>query len=303
MMNSPNEQTMETIQAMRRQEELAYTVPDYLSCLPAAAFTICNSTPVDASCRFAMSKWCDDISDHCNYNRETVAIAMNCLDRFMSTASGQEILFNRSLYQLAAMTALYSSVKIHEQEAIDPQLMSSLSNGIHSAQAVEAMESKMLTAIQWRVNPPTAMSFVRSMIDLLPSDCIDSCSKETILDVARVQIELIVNKYEFCTSDASSIALACVLNAIESLTDDGMVCANFETVARKIMSIEHAVVQDLRIAIYELINGSDCNVDFQTTNSATAEKLGSSCTAGATVATKDNSSFRSSPRSTATHIV
>jgi hypothetical protein len=228
---------------------------------------------------------------------------MNCLDRFMSTASGQEILFNRSLYQLAAMTALYSSVKIHEQEAIDPQLMSSLSNGIHSAQAVEAMESKMLTAIQWRVNPPTAMSFVRSMIDLLPSDCIDSCSKETILDVARVQIELIVNKYEFCTSDASSIALACVLNAIESLTDDGMVCANFETVARKIMSIEHAVVQDLRIAIYELINGSDCNVDFQTTNSATAEKLGSSCTAGATVATKDNSSFRSSPRSTATHIV
>merc|ERR1719512_691392 len=116
----------------------------------------------------------------------------------MSTRSGQEVLLDRNLYQLAAMTALYSSVKIHEEQAMDPSLVSTLSRGVHSPQAVEAMESKMLTAIKWRVNPPTAMSFVRSMIDLVPDNIMLSSEKETILDIARLQIETTVTEYDFC---------------------------------------------------------------------------------------------------------
>ena len=72
-----------------------------------------------------MAKWCCEIADFCKYKRETVAIAMNCLDRFMSTPVGHQILLDRNAYQLASMTALYSAVKIHEQEAMDPNLVSS----------------------------------------------------------------------------------------------------------------------------------------------------------------------------------
>lgn len=301
---SPSEQTLETIRAMRRQEELGYSVSDYLSCLPTAATAL--DTPIDASCRFAMAKWCNEIVDFCKYSRETVGIAMSCLDRFMCTASGQEILLNRNLYQLAAMTALYSSVKIHEQEAMDPKLVSELSQGIHSPQAVEAMEMKMLDAIQWRVNPPTAISFVRSMTDLLPDDIVQSCEKEIILAMAQQQIELIVNDYDFCTFDESSIALACMLNAIESATENGALFSNFEAAAGLIISgTDHVLVRDLRIAIYELIHGDDgcpggVPIHGETTSGAKEQQCGSP---GAVAAATDrNNSFRSSPRSVATSV-
>lgn len=296
-MSASGEQNVETIHAMRRQEELSYSVVDYLSCLPET--TTALDTPVDASCRCIMAKWCNEISDFCNYKRETVAIAMNCLDRFMSAPSGQEILLDRNLYQLAAMTALYSSVKIHEQEAMDPNLVSSLSRGVHSAQAVEAMESKMLTAIQWRVNPPTAMSFVRSMIDLVPDHLMQSCQKETVVDIAKLQIEMIVNEYDFCTVNASSVAFACALNAMESVLDDGMLYTNFETTMRRTMMVDDSSIQDIRIAIYELMNGSDDTDDIPMDSKIYSAKTASSC--AGPVATQDNS-IHSSPRTVATSV-
>ncbi len=249
------EQTLETIHVMRSQEESAYGVSDYLSTLPTVQSNSALETPVDASCRFVMAKWCNEIADFCNYKRETVAIAMNCLDRFMSTPSGHEILLDRNLYQLSAMTALYSSVKIHEQEAMDPNLVSSLSRGAHSPQAVEAMESRMLSAIQWRVNPPTALSFVRMMLDLVPEHMLGASERETIIELTKFQIETSINEYEFCRFHASSIALACILNATESVSDDGMFYATFESAMGSALGIDVRGLRDLRIALYELMNG------------------------------------------------
>lgn len=296
-MNSSIEQNIETISAMRRQEELAYSVPDYLSCLST---TTALDTPVDASCRFVMAKWCNEIADFCNYKRETVAIAMNCLDRFMSTPSGYEILMDRNLYQLAAMTALYSSVKIHEQEAMDPNLVSTLSRGAHSAEAVEAMESKMLSAIGWRVNPPTAMSFVRSMIDLVPDHIISSCEKEGIVDIAKFQIEMIVNEYDYCTFNASSIAFACTLNAMESVIEDGMLYNDFETTMGKTIMVDYSSIRDLRLNIYELMNGSDdTNIMQMNIKNSNLTKVSPSY--GGRVATQGNS-IHSSPTTVATYV-
>jgi len=274
-MNSSTEQTLDTIEAMRRQEEHhSSCVTDYLSEIPKIATTSLD-TPVDASCRSIMGKWCNEIADFCNYKRETVAIAMNCLDRFMATPSGQEILLDRNLYQLAAMTALYSSVKIHEMEAMDPNLVSRLSRGVHTTAAVEAMEVKMLNAIQWRVNPPTAMSFTRMIINNLVSNhLLSPCKKETIIDITRIQIELTVNEYDFSTFNGSSIAFACMLNAIESCSDDGMFLANFETTIGKTLLVDEECIQNLRLAIYELMNGDDTSIrqKLLNKNSSTTNK-------------------------------
>jgi len=267
--SSSIEQTLDTIKAMRRQEEQHYgqSVTDYLSDLPTLARTSQDSEPVDESCRSVMGKWCNDIADFCNYKRETVAIAMNCLDRFMSTPKGQqEILLDRNLYQLAAMTALYSSVKIHEPEVMDPNLVSRLSQGVHTTAAVEAMEVTMLNAIQWRVNVPTAMSFTRLIInDLIPDHLLSACEKETIIDLTRIQLELTVMEYDFATVNGSSIAFACMLNAFESCSysnsdDKGMLfLANFETTIRKILEVDEEYIQNLRVAIYELLDDNNDN--------------------------------------------
>lgn len=259
-MNSPSSsQTLETICAMRRQQE-QYLVSDYLSDIPTAKATPIafadSNTPVDVACRHVMATWCNQIADSCQYKRETVAIAMNCLDRFMATPTGHEILLDRNLYQLAVMTALYSSVKIHEQQVMDSGLISKLSRGAHTPEAVEAMELKMLIAIQWRVNQPTAMSFVRTMVALMSEhQFLSSSTRETIIDIAKYQIEMIINKYDFChTYDSSTIASACVLNAIESVAEDDMLYALFEGTIGKAIHIDDKSVKKLRTAIYELVN-------------------------------------------------
>jgi len=298
-MNNSTEQSLETLHAMRRQEEHAYSVSDYLSCLPETNSAL--ETPVDAGCRHLMAKWCIEIADFCKYKKETVAIAMNCLDRFMASPSGYEILMDRNQYQLAAMTALYCSVKIHEQEAMDPNLVSTLSRGIHSAEAVEAMESKMLNAIQWRVNPPTAMSFVRSMVDLVPDHFMHSFEKETVVDIAKIQIETIISEYDFCTVKASSIAFACALNAMESVVADGMLYNEFETTMVKTMMVDDSCVRDLRVAIYELMNGSDVAASIQMNIKSHLTKVALSGTGA--VATNKNNSIHSSPKSIATSYV
>jgi hypothetical protein len=262
---SNTEQILETIHVMRRQEESSYCgVSDYLSNLPQHVTSSSPlETPVDASCRFVMAKWCNEIADFCNYKRETVAIAMNCLDRFMSTPAGQQILFDRNQYQLSAMTALYTSVKIHEQEAMDPNLISSLSRGVHTPQAVEAMEAKMLSAVQWRMNPPTAMSFVRMMMDLVPDHVVGLCERETIMEVARFQVEMAIGEYDFSRVSASTVAFSCLLNAIESLSEDGMFYTNFESTMANAVGIDPRGLRDIRIALYELMNGNDTTMLVQ----------------------------------------
>jgi hypothetical protein len=304
-MYSSTEQTLETIEAMRSQEDHhGYSVTDYLSELPKIATTALD-TPVDASCRFVMAKWCNEIADFCQYKRETVGIAMNCLDRFMSSPTGQEILLDRNMYQLAAMTALYSSVKIHEQEAMDPNLVSTLSRGVHTASAVEAMEYKMLQSIQWRVNPPTAMSFVRMIInDLVPDHLLSSCEKETILDITRFQIELTVNEYDLCSFNGSSIAFACMLNAIDSCSDDGMFYTNFETTMGKTLLIDDEEIQELRISIYELMNGSDDNNSLMcqklnNSKNSSSSKMDTSSSISSS-SSKNSNGIHTSPRTVAT---
>jgi len=255
-----------------------------------------------------MGKWCNSIADFCDYKRETVAIAMNCLDRFMSTPSGhQEILLDRNLYQLAAMTAMYSSVKVHEKEVMDTNLVSRLSQGVHTTATIEAMEIKMLTAIQWKVNPPTPMSFTRLIINNdLVSDyyLLSPLEKETIMDVTRIQIELTVIEYDFSSFNGSSIAFACMLNAFDSCCsdDNGMFLANFETTMRNVLLVvdDEECIQDLRVVIYARMNdGNDDNSVHQkkVLNKrplATTNKDLSSADIITTVG--NNNSFHSSPR-------
>jgi hypothetical protein len=253
--NTRTDETLTTVEVMRRQEDTGYAVSDYLSQLPASA-TLAEH-PVDAQCRMVMHKWCKEIVQFCSYNQETADIAMNCLDRFMATPNGFTILYDRSQYQLAAMTALYSSIKIHEHEAMDPKLVSNLSQGAHSPEAVEAMESRMLQAIQWKVNPPTSMSFVRKILDLVPEHLLSTSERQTVIDLAKFQVELAMDKYEFCMMPASSIAVASLLNAVESVSSDGMFLAEFETTACNITRVKRKSLDSIRIHLYESINGTE----------------------------------------------
>jgi hypothetical protein len=253
-MDITQEDTLATIEAMLHQEATGYMVSDYLQQIEPQTTTYAHgplTPPVDASCRSLMAQWCNSVVDACSYSRETTTIAMNFLDRFVSKDS--QILYDRTQFQLAVMACLYTTAKIHERCALEPESVATLSRGLHSKEDVEQMESRMLHAIQWRVNPPTAMAFVRALLDLFSA--MDSTTQKTICDLANYQIELAVCDYHLSQSPASSIAFASLLNAIESVdAQDGRFSAYFASTACQILKIDLTRIQTIRVRLYEAVS-------------------------------------------------
>jgi len=232
---------MAIIRAMRRQDEI-YLPEDYLQSMedqaeeeeednPFDAFT--TTKPIDEHWRCKMVEWCYSVSDQFTLNRDTVAIAMNSFDRFVSIITAEicddddnKQLFGRHYdqgviyYQLALMVCLYTAVKVHEPVAMEPKIISLLSKGLYSEQQVIEMERSIITTIQWRFNPPTPMSFVHLFLSIIPTDIIHPKTKDytMILELTKQQIELGITDYLFVGSYASCMALAALTNAIHAIT-------------------------------------------------------------------------------------
>ena len=257
MIDDQQDATLFTLQAMRRQEEQCYQVSDYLSRLPAD--TCCRQAPVDAAARQQIAKWCINIMQACNYQREYAAITMSFLDRFVSTSEGHSILLDRQQYQLAALTAIYTSVKIHCPQALSPDLVAKLSQGSFSRQDIEAMERRMLAALQWRVNPPTIMDFIRSYLDLIPETGLDEHSRNVVLDLAALQADTSVLDYKFVPHKASHIAFGSLLNAVESVFGETNMdyLTDVSEIIQLATGIHGSALSELRSQLYECIIGQD----------------------------------------------
>lgn len=225
MMTLSQDGTLDTIEALCRQEDNGYQVYDYLDVAARKASSQCplqqEPAMVDHSCRSSMVQWCNNLVDFCKYSRETSASAISCLDRYLATEEGFKSLFNPEEFQLAAMCALYTTAKIHEKQALEPSSIAKLSRGAHSSMDVEAMEAKMLKALQWRVNPPTATRFASLFLDLIPSHILDDVSRQNLSQLVQYQLNLSLLNYSLSLNKASHIGLAALLNAIDSQEQDG----------------------------------------------------------------------------------
>jgi hypothetical protein len=207
-----------TVEVMIMQEK-AYLASDYLhqSMPEVSPFNGPQSSTVDVDCRIKMSEWCYQVVDFCKFNRETVGIAMNFLDRYLCTPVGSAALNDRKVFQLASMTCLYTAIKTVEPEAMEPKIVAGLSRGTYTEQQVTDMELSILKAIQWRMNPPTALAFVHHFFALMDIDVDDS-----VFEMAKFQTELAVNEYSFIGVAPSCIAFAAIANAMQDASPSTM---------------------------------------------------------------------------------
>ena len=211
--------TLDRLAAMRRQEEGGYATRDcfHQQAEIAMASRCALHIDIDIDCRDKMCEWCYQIVKFCKFSRETVEIAMSYLDRFMLTPAGTAALADRNIYQLASMTCLYTAVKIHERQALHPQIVSQLSRGTYTEEQIEQMEIAILTALEWRMNPPTALSFVREYLRLIPNDSLSQQVRKAVMEITNFQIELAVSDYKFISTPASTIAYCSFMNALDSI--------------------------------------------------------------------------------------
>lgn len=222
----------EKIGVMRSQETTTYKCRNYIddnnqSCSIAPPLSHCPQDeldmPVDRDCRVKMCEWCYQVTDFCKFKRETVAISMSYLDRFLSTSRTRALLAlkNRKDYQLAAMTSLYIAIKLFEPMAMDTELLSAISHGCYTENDIVEMEQEILTALAWRVNGPTAHDFLSHIMALLPVSTYkyDDSTAMTLLDYSRFQVEIAVCDYDLALQKHSTVALAAILNSAEGIDE------------------------------------------------------------------------------------
>lgn len=84
------------------------------------------------------------------------------------------------------------------------------------------MELEILEAIQWRMNPPTALSFIKNFLALVPGIIMSKNDRDTVNELAKYQTELAVHEYSFVAIDASIVAFAALMNALETVEFKGI---------------------------------------------------------------------------------
>ena len=213
--SNSSEEVTSTLEALCRQEETSYRITaNYLTELPPRHSKVAKRR---AKCRAAMVTWCITVVDYLEFDRDTVVTALSFLDRFLETTQGQACLTTPRQFKIAGMTCLYTAIKAHEPEAIEPELVVELSGNLCDIEDIEAMERTLLSALQWRVNPPTALAFCRILLDSVVPSCLvsrEDCA--SLLDLAQVQTELAVSDPRLIGTPPSTLALASIFNALES---------------------------------------------------------------------------------------
>jgi len=209
------EETLERITAMRHQERSGYAKRGWLQ-LESSEVSKDNQA-VDIDCREKMLAWCFQIVDFCEYSRATVEIAISYIDRYLASPEGIAARQDRGVFQLVCMTALYTAIKLHERIAIDTNVFSRFSKGVHRPEDFEAMEVKLLNALKWRVNPPTSMDFVRLLLESVPDDILDKYMHRDVYDLTKMQTELVFSSDQFVSVPASTVAYCALMNALDNL--------------------------------------------------------------------------------------
>lgn len=259
---------MDRLLSMANQEA-TYRVHDYLSTISP------SDTTVDTWCRFKMVEWCYQVIDRAEFRRETASIAINYLDRYLSISSTkvQSILYDRSKYQLCAMTCLFIAIKLNETKMLDTNLMSQLSRDCYSKQDFTSMEMDIVTELNWYLNGPTPISFMEhylALLSLYRSEL--EVNQTTIAENARHQIEVSVGEYSLMTTPPSMVAVAALVNSIRMVAsvqdrligDDARVLKVIENISG--INIRCPSLIKLSQALRGLTNGVSLNTDQVYTN-------------------------------------
>jgi len=228
---------VERFNALRKQESVQYKCLDYLSFnqtmqgkemqtkshLHTLSSSFSSSSSVTSSTygginevwREKICEWTFQVIDHFEFDREVASVSLNYLDRYLSTTRP----VSRKVFQLAAMTSLFLAIKIYEPTTLRMSSFIDLSRGYFQTEHIAYMEKIILDALSWYIHPPTSLCLVRHyMLLLQESGCSAAVAHET-KEVARFLTELSACDYFFVTRKPSSIGLAALLTAFDSMDE------------------------------------------------------------------------------------
>lgn len=158
--------------------------------------------------------WFEQIGGSFRLHSETLSVAVNLLDRYLSVES-----VTSRRFQLASLGALFIAVKTQETQPIKMADLISLSSDAFTVSDLASIELDMVTRLKWKLHPPTFHTFVNLLLVLL-DDSIDVAGVEAyalhFAEPTRLHAEFI--KYP-----PSLIAVSSIMCALKTLAAESTV--------------------------------------------------------------------------------
>jgi len=180
---------------------------------------------VTVAWRRKLCEWCYAVVDHFGFSREVVAIAMSYLDKFVckQVEAGRSV--SKRNYQLYMVSSFYLALKVHggiddpkgTRRRLPIDAFVELSRGFFSVEDIEETERCMLVALEWKVNPSTAVRFISTFLNLCPCWTVDGShsaynrAMSGIFDNARYLTELALYSTKLSIDTKSSLLAYCAL--------------------------------------------------------------------------------------------
>ena len=239
--NLQRQLTIDALHAMMEQD-ITHTCRDYLNdgdCISEDEVLISDDHVSESSQKLTVEDraqivdWCYSLIDLCQLARSNVVMAMSIADRFMSNPNGllvsqftpysfspQEIRHNRTMFQLLAVSALYTTIKINEQVIFSAENFADATQGVYTAEEIEAMERTILECLAWKVSAPTALEVGYIVLELMTPQVQDVSELNnelmgSIVDDLAFQTQSAVRDYHLATQRTSTIAIMALVNAIK----------------------------------------------------------------------------------------
>lgn len=175
---------------------------------------VTHAPPLLRSLSFALLRPLDTHSF--DLSREVVAISLDLFDRFLATRNN---VCNGNTALLVSLTTLHISIKLHDRKKIKIATLANLSRGQFGVADIEGLEWTVLAALGWKLHPPTQVSFVHHLLQLLPLDVhSNSTLRRDVNELSRYLTELAVCDSYFIDVHNSTVALAAILNVLDQIS-------------------------------------------------------------------------------------
>ena len=118
---------------------------------------------------------------------------------------------------LTSLTTLHIAIKLHEStKKIRLSTLANLSRGQFGPKHIEKMEWTVLSALGWKLHPPTQSAFVSNLLLFLPPE-VSPAARKSLNELSKYLTELAVCDSFFVDVPNSVVAFAAIVNVMEDM--------------------------------------------------------------------------------------
>ncbi|KAG6624578.1 cyclin-D3-1-like [Carya illinoinensis] len=212
-----------------------------------------KNDPYLAGTRAEAVEWMLKVNAHYSFSVLTAILAVNYLDRFLSSFRSQA--GKPWMIQLAAVACLSLAAKVEEtQVLLLLELQGEDTRYVFEAKTIKRMEMLVLSTLQWKMNPVTPLSFLDYFIRRLGLK--GHLCWEFLWRCERILLSVLTDS-RFMSYLPSVVATATMLHVVRSV--EPCLLVEYQNQLLGILGIDKEKIDNCCELISELASGGYCN--------------------------------------------